>query len=74
MTVIGWGSVRHSDEGGISTPQPSCSLQETNLTVVNNKECEEITNGDNQTKICAFGEDTDSCQGDSGIKGYPQKS
>ena len=32
------------------------------------EKCKEITFGDSETKICAFREGTDSCQGDSGKK------
>ena len=46
----------------------SCQLLETQLSIVpySDKKCKRVSFEDSETKICAFREGADSCQGDSG--------
>lgn len=71
-TVIGWGNIRGSEQGGFERPDV---LQEVQVPLVTNKVCDDallaVTNGRYKTTpnmICAgYSEGgKDSCQGDSG--------
>lgn len=71
-TVIGWGNIKSSDQGGFERPDV---LQKVDVPLVPNNTCDEallaLTNGRYKTTpnmICAGYEagGKDSCQGDSG--------
>jgi secreted trypsin-like serine protease len=67
LDVAGWGQTQTPELGGVSSPV----LKKTTLNFITNEQCTSppfkytpanIT----ENMLCAFEEDTDSCQGDSG--------
>ena len=69
-TVTGWGGIfPHDPEISVYQQQRlSCQLMEVDLILIpsSDEACKQITWDESDSKICAFKEGADSCQGDSG--------
>lgn len=67
-TVTGWGNTVQHNYGEDKPPNYPSILQEVNVTVVSNEDCQSAYGGGqvNSHDICAADSGKDSCQGDSG--------